>query len=133
VLLTVADTGPGIKPEDMGRIFEAFFTTKPQGMGMGLSICRSIVEAHQRRLWASAATPHGTIFHMQLPLRGGAGASERSVVGLDGNRGFRAHSGPPFCARMGGTRFAKGRGCSLRSTLSFVPRNRVWRSTHQQR
>jgi PAS domain S-box-containing protein len=76
VLLTVADTGPGIKPEDMGRIFEAFFTTKPQGMGMGLSICRSIVEAHQGRLWASAATPHSTIFHMQLPLRGGAGARE---------------------------------------------------------
>ena len=76
VLLTVADTGPGIKPEDMGRIFEAFFTTKPQGMGMGLSISRSIVEAHQGRLWASAATPHGTIFHMQLPLRGGAASGD---------------------------------------------------------
>jgi PAS domain S-box-containing protein len=68
VLLTVADTGPGIRAEDMGRIFEAFFTTKPQGMGMGLSISRSIVEAHRGRLWASAGTPHGTIFHLKLPL-----------------------------------------------------------------
>jgi signal transduction histidine kinase len=58
----------GIKPEDVDRIFEAFFTTKPQGMGMGLSICRSIVETHNGRLWASPHEPHGTIFHVQLPM-----------------------------------------------------------------
>jgi PAS domain S-box-containing protein len=68
VLLTVADTGHGIKPDDTGRIFEPFFTTKPQGMGMGLSISRSIVEAHGGRLWASAGNPHGTIFHVRLPV-----------------------------------------------------------------
>ena len=73
VLLTVADTGPGIKPEDMSRIFEAFFTTKPQGMGMGLAISRSIVEAHRGRLWACAGAPHGTVFHMQLPRDGDVG------------------------------------------------------------
>jgi hypothetical protein len=68
VLLTVADTGHGIKPDDTGRVFEPFFTTKPQGMGMGLSISRSIVEAHRGRLWASAGDPHGTIFHVRLPV-----------------------------------------------------------------
>jgi signal transduction histidine kinase len=51
----------------MDRIFDAFFTTKPNGMGMGLSISRSIVEAHGGRLWASAAVPHGSIFQVVLP------------------------------------------------------------------
>ncbi len=69
VLLTVADCGTGIAPENMERIFDAFFSTKPQGMGMGLSICRSIVEAHGGRLWAAPRAPHGSIFHVQLPLR----------------------------------------------------------------
>jgi len=51
----------------MDRIFESFFTTKSQGMGMGLSICRSVIEAHSGRLWASAREPHGTVFYVQLP------------------------------------------------------------------
>ncbi len=67
VLVSVADSGPGIEAENMDRIFEAFFTTKSQGMGMGLSICRSVVEAHDGRLWASAREPHGTVFYVQLP------------------------------------------------------------------
>jgi signal transduction histidine kinase len=50
-----------------GRVFEAFFTTKSNGMGMGLAICRSVVEAHGGRLWASAANPHGSILHVVLP------------------------------------------------------------------
>src|SRR5262245_30443935 len=68
VLISVADCGIGIDPDSMDRIFEAFFTTKPQGMGMGLSICRSIVEAHGGRLWAAPGSPHGSIFNVQLPI-----------------------------------------------------------------
>jgi signal transduction histidine kinase len=66
VLVTVADSGPGVAIENLEKIFEAFFTTKPEGMGMGLSICRSIVEAHGGRLWASRSD-RGLIFHVFLP------------------------------------------------------------------
>src|SRR5262249_29814986 len=71
VLITFADSGEGIRPEHMERIFEAFFTTKSQGMGMGLSICRLIVRGHGGQLWAEPATPHGTIFHVRLPGEAG--------------------------------------------------------------
>jgi C4-dicarboxylate-specific signal transduction histidine kinase len=67
VLISVADSGTGIAPENAGRVFEPFFTTKSHGLGMGLSICRSIVEAHSGRLLASSALPHGCIFHIHLP------------------------------------------------------------------
>jgi C4-dicarboxylate-specific signal transduction histidine kinase len=73
VLIKLQDSGAGIDPNEMGRIFEAFYTTKPNGMGMGLAICRSIVEAHGGRLWASAAIPHGSIFHVVLPGATAAG------------------------------------------------------------
>ena len=68
VLVTVQDCGTGIDPDSMDRIFEAFFTTKSSGMGMGLSISRSIVEAHRGRLWATPNAPHGAIFHFSLPV-----------------------------------------------------------------
>jgi C4-dicarboxylate-specific signal transduction histidine kinase len=67
VLIKLKDSGAGIDPNDMGRIFDPFFTTKSNGMGLGLAICRSIVEAHGGRLWASAAIPHGSVFHVALP------------------------------------------------------------------
>ena len=67
VLLSVEDSGAGITPEDIDRIFESFFTTKSQGMGMGLSICRSIIEAHDGRLWASSSVDHGSVFNIVLP------------------------------------------------------------------
>ena len=67
VLVAVRDTGPGLEPASLERLFEAFYTTKPNGMGMGLSICRSIIEAHGGRLWASANTPRGAIFQFTLP------------------------------------------------------------------
>jgi signal transduction histidine kinase len=66
--LRVADSGPGIDPANRDRIFEAFFTTKPKGMGMGLSICRSIVEAHGGRLTVAAADTRGTTLSVTLPL-----------------------------------------------------------------
>jgi signal transduction histidine kinase len=67
VLITVEDSGPGIAPENLDKVFDTFFTTKPSGMGMGLSICRSIIEAKGGRLWASGVAPHGCIFHVVLP------------------------------------------------------------------
>ena len=69
VLITVEDSGPGIAPENLDKVFDPFFTTKPTGMGMGLSICRSIIEAHGGRLWASGVAPHGCIFHIVLPIK----------------------------------------------------------------
>jgi signal transduction histidine kinase len=67
VLITVQDSGIGIGPTETERIFDAFFTTKSDGMGMGLAISRSIIEAHGGRLWASPGTPHGSVFYFVLP------------------------------------------------------------------
>jgi PAS domain S-box-containing protein len=67
VLVAVRDTGPGIDPEHVERVFEAFYTTKTSGMGMGLSICRSIIDAHGGRLWADANEPGGAVFQFTLP------------------------------------------------------------------
>ena len=67
VLVSLEDSGTGIDPKDVDNIFDSFFTTKPQGMGMGLSICRSIIEAHHGRLWASPGVDHGSVFNIYLP------------------------------------------------------------------
>jgi signal transduction histidine kinase len=67
VLVAVEDTGPGLEPAIAQRIFEPFFTTKPDGMGMGLSICRSIIEAHGGRLWAAGCEPRGALFQFMIP------------------------------------------------------------------
>jgi hypothetical protein len=67
VLVAVRDSGPGIDPSHLDRVFDAFYTTKSSGMGMGLSICRSIIDAHGGRLWADANEPRGTIFQFTLP------------------------------------------------------------------
>jgi C4-dicarboxylate-specific signal transduction histidine kinase len=67
VLVAVGDSGPGIDPEHIERVFEAFYTTKSDGVGMGLSICRSIIDAHGGRLWAEANAPHGAVFRFTLP------------------------------------------------------------------
>jgi len=67
VSVTVEDSGIGIDAKKAEQIFEAFFTTKPTGMGMGLAICRSIIAAHDGRLWASPGTSRGTVFHVFLP------------------------------------------------------------------
>jgi signal transduction histidine kinase len=67
VRVAVRDTGHGLRPESLPRLFEPFYTTKPEGMGMGLSICRSIVEAHGGRLWATRCEPRGALFQFTIP------------------------------------------------------------------
>jgi signal transduction histidine kinase len=67
VVVAVRDSGPGLRPKSFDRIFDPFYTTKRDGMGMGLSICRSIVEGHGGRLWATANVPQGAIFQFALP------------------------------------------------------------------
>ena len=67
VLLTVSDTGAGFDPERTEHIFSAFYTTKPEGLGMGLAISRSIIDAHGGRLWASGNVPRGAKFQFTLP------------------------------------------------------------------
>ena len=67
VLVAVRDSGPGLDPASLDQLFDAFYTTKPGGMGMGLSICRSIVEVHRGRIWAEANVPQGATFQFTLP------------------------------------------------------------------
>jgi C4-dicarboxylate-specific signal transduction histidine kinase len=70
VSIAVRDSGPGLPAEGIERAFDPFYTTKADGLGMGLSICRSIVEAHRGRLWVGANVPRGAVFQLVLP-RGG--------------------------------------------------------------
>jgi PAS domain S-box-containing protein len=72
VSVEVRDSGPGFAPADLDRVFEAFYTTKPSGLGLGLSICRSIIEAHNGRLWASPNVPRGAIFGFTAPAHSAA-------------------------------------------------------------
>jgi len=67
LLIAVEDTGTGIDPKHIDRVFDAFFSTKLNGMGMGLSICRSIIEAHGGRVWATTNVPRGAVFQFTLP------------------------------------------------------------------
>jgi signal transduction histidine kinase len=83
VLVAVQDSGPGLSPENLERLFDPFYTTKPGGMGMGLSICRSIIEAHEGRLWASANEPRGAVFQFTLPPEGSP--QNTRIIGVHGN------------------------------------------------
>ena len=67
VRVGVRDTGPGLSPESLPRLFDPFYTTKLDGMGLGLSICRSIIEAHEGRLWATGCEPQGALFQFTIP------------------------------------------------------------------
>jgi C4-dicarboxylate-specific signal transduction histidine kinase len=73
LLVSVCDTGPGLPQKHADKVFDAFFTTKPYGTGMGLRISRSIVESHGGRLWATGNTPRGASFHFTLPTNAEAG------------------------------------------------------------
>jgi len=92
VLISVSDTGVGLPNEKTEQIFNAFFTTKPEGSGMGLSISRSIVESHGGRLWAANNSPHGARFCFTLPTKAEAhdsvvsGGSTGPADGLHANK-----------------------------------------------
>jgi signal transduction histidine kinase len=68
VRIGVRDTGPGLSSDILPRLFEPFYTTKPGGMGMGLKICRSIIEAHGGRLWATGCELQGALFQFTIPV-----------------------------------------------------------------
>ena len=70
VLVAVRDSGPGLDPKSLDHLFTAFYTTKPHGLGMGLAISRSIIEAHGGRLWATPNAPQGAVFQFTLPTGG---------------------------------------------------------------
>jgi signal transduction histidine kinase len=74
VLVTVRDSGPGLDPQQLDRLFEAFYTTKPHGLGLGLAISRSIIAAHGGRLWATANVPRGAVVQFTLPIGSEEGA-----------------------------------------------------------
>ena len=78
VRIDVEDNGPGIDQKSSDRLYEAFYTTKPDGMGMGLAISRSIVERHGGRLWATNRDPQGASFHIELPIGSGV---KRVLIG----------------------------------------------------
>jgi signal transduction histidine kinase len=79
VLVAVQDSGPGLDPESCERLFDSFYTTKPGGMGMGLSICRSIVEAHGGRIWSTPNAGPGITVQFTLPINGQATASGMGI------------------------------------------------------
>jgi signal transduction histidine kinase len=84
VLIAVRDSGPGLGPAELKRVFDAFYTTKPQGMGMGLAISRSIIEAHHGRLWVTANAPRGAVFQFTVPIRTeGMSSEDRKVSARD--------------------------------------------------
>jgi C4-dicarboxylate-specific signal transduction histidine kinase len=87
VLVSIADTGKGIDVRNLNRLFKPMFTTKAQGMGMGLSICKSIIDSHNGQIWVTAGVPRGSIFHYELPLRQGdqhgSDLSDRTALNED--------------------------------------------------
>ena len=80
--VAVCDSGPGLPPDAIPRLFEAFYTTKPSGMGMGLSICRTIVEAHGGRIWAAPNEPHGAVLQFTLPREPAENVNQRQLASL---------------------------------------------------
>ncbi len=67
-MISISDSGPGIQPEKLAEVFDPFFTTKQQGMGIGLSIARTIVQAHRGKIWAENQPEGGAIFRLSMPL-----------------------------------------------------------------
>src|SRR5712671_566135 len=92
VLVSVADTGTGIGSQNIERIFNPLFTTKSGGMGMGLSICRSIIEAHDGQLWVAPNKPEGAVFQFMLLADGATPAAAYEDSNANTSRLVRAYS-----------------------------------------
>jgi len=85
-LVAVRDSGPGIDPKHLELVFGAFYSTKSGGMGMGLSICRSIIATHGGRLWATATEPRGALFQFTLPSAEAKPSAARPVTELESRK-----------------------------------------------
>ncbi len=103
VLVAVSDSGPGLPPASVARTFEAFYTTKAAGLGIGLSICRSIVDAHGGRLWATPNEPRGAVFCMTLPI------GEKSLENLESSEAESLKANATGCTLGSGDGLAAGR------------------------
>ena len=101
VELEISDNGVGIAPEVLAEVFEPFFTTKASGAGLGLWLCRAMVEAHGGRLWASQAQAHGATFHLQLPSVQPAPVKRRRPAGADTGAAVADHPMAEFRGRVG--------------------------------
>ena len=96
VLVSVEDSGPGLDPKSLDHIFDAFYTTKPHGLGMGLAISRSLIEVHGGRLWATANGPHGAVFQFTLPIGNEGGGMTEARNGIRRRRCFSSVAMPDF-------------------------------------
>jgi signal transduction histidine kinase len=103
-LVAVADSGPGLDPAIIDRVFDPLFSTKPHGMGMGLFICRSIVETHGGQIWATANLPQGARFQFSLPAQQGPRMGRRLIASASDARGKvrRKHTDPADLSGTGG-------------------------------
>jgi len=101
VIVSVADTGTGIGPQELDRIFDPLFTTKSGGMGMGLSICRSIIEAHDGRLWVAPNKPEGAVFQFMLLADGATSAVAPQREQLDDSRLVRTSDASTYFGSIG--------------------------------
>jgi len=86
-LVAVRDSGPGLERTSLEHLFDAFYTTKSGGMGMGLSICRSIIEAHGGRIWAEANVLQGATFQFSLPCQAAAPRDRQKRASNEGAQG----------------------------------------------
>ena len=123
VIVSVQDSGLGVNPSDMERIFDAFYSTKPDGLGMGLSLCRAIVQAHGGKLWVSAGTAGGAIFQFTLPLGSGQGVRDMSVEAIAYLRAVETHHDlPPPPALAARIPPMGGRACADRGLPAIYAR-----------
>ena len=125
VLVEVRDSGPGLDPEGAERVFEPFYTTKAEGIGIGLSISRSIVEAHGGRLWAEPNQPHGAVFRFSLPVAE-EGTHERRAGSRLRHRRRSVHARARSTPSSG--RSASTCGCSPRRRNSCARSGRTHRA-----